>query len=269
MPKRIELERGVVDGIVVEYLSGASPVTIGSRVGVSAPTVSRILAGEGVELRGIRDPTPNRPRYRANEDIFLDLTREADAYWLGMMLADGTVDVSGRFRLALKSGDVAHVEAFAEFCGNFPVHDMKNGGWGTNGTGLKYASVGSVVLTDRLIELGVVPAKGRVDALATPAVPDSSARHFWRGVVDGDGCIYRGANTRQVILYGNRQTCLDFKEFLAENGIRCGSVLVNKGKTHRVTSSGSHAVAVAELLYGSSTVALPRKLKKALALGYP
>jgi hypothetical protein len=118
------------------------------------------------------------------------------------------------------------------------------GGWGT-GSAARY-SVRSRELHDRLKGLGV-----RGPELS----PDLTvSRHFWRGVVDGDGWV----GDHRMELVGYPYVVRPFAAFLGENGIPEPSVRPHKS-IERVQLGGATAVSALRLLYADCSVALERK----------
>ena len=155
--------------------------------------------------------TPRRPGrwMELDETRFDGLGPDGDdeaLYWAGFLMADGCVDdrrgPGGRpqIRLSLQAGDADHVAAFREFLGsNHKLGRQRHGGrhGGPDSQQVRIC-VTSGALAAALAKVGVVPRKSHC-AKALAGVERS--RHFWRGAVDGDGCVRLVRTPRQVRPY--------------------------------------------------------------------
>jgi hypothetical protein len=113
------------------------------------------------------------------------------------------------------------------------------------------------------------PLADRLDALGRygPAVhPDLAvSRDFWRGCIDGDGCLNIAGNYPGLKLSGSDWLLGAFVEFLDSVGLRrtYGHKPVNVRPSHSifvVGTAGLTAVRITELLYSDAMVALDRKV---------
>jgi hypothetical protein len=144
-----------------------------------------------------RDP-PEAPlgrvwRRYALDDCFFDVVdTEAKAYWLGFINADGCVQAGpvgarGRQRHALsvklQGSDAGHLRKLkADLAAESPVYFVP-------AVQQTEIVVSSRHLVESLISLGVTPRKSLT---ATPwDGPEHLMRHYWRGMVDGDGTIVK------------------------------------------------------------------------------
>jgi LAGLIDADG-like domain len=100
--------------------------------------------------------------------------------------------------------------------------------------------------------------------VSAPPTGWSTHRHFWRGVVDGDGWI---SKERRVIGLVTASAVLrdQFVGFLGK-AIGCAPTLNdrNRGALYQLQLTGSNAAGLASLLYAESIFALPRKRAAAL-----
>lgn len=173
--------------------------------------------------------------------------------------------------LGLSYDDIGHVEKFRKFLGaeKRPIYLLDHK-VNCNGEEKNYRmcdlTVASVKLVDDLAKLGVTPHKtGR--EIACEALKTN--RHFWRGMVDGDGSIEVNPNPgktcyNRVRLCGSETIVSQFKDFISifyKNNIH-----VSKHQTANiwyVAFVGLGAYSAAKMLYMDSTISLDRKLKKA------
>lgn len=124
-----------------------------------------------------------------NEHAF-DIITEESAYWIGFLMADGGVNKNGySVYLNLSSKDIGHIEKFKKFMKspnpikNIIIKDPFKNGKDYNTSSF---TVTSLYLKNKISEYGIKPKKS-----ATAKVSDNLAynRHFWRGVIDGDGTV--------------------------------------------------------------------------------
>ena len=198
-----------------------------------------------------------------NESAFSPLTPEGE-YWIGFLLADGCVTGPNNniVYILLKHTDEAHLYSFKTFVGaDHPVHRYGNR------SSIRFAS--SKIAAD-IARYGIVPRKTFI-AKALNGVEKS--RHFWRGVVDGDGCL--GINRRTVRgktysyprleLCGSEELMWQFYKFVTDFTTMKRSWPRPMGSIFRITI---HAPAqdVIGFLYKDCSIALSRKLRLAKAI---
>src|SRR5208282_5274398 len=126
-------------------------------------------------------------RHLVNHQAF-DVVSDDAAYWIGFLFADGSVIQRQKgaplVQLRLSEIDRSHVENFRQFIGS--THTISTSPPGNFGGYRSRASVRFAVnsrgLAARLLEMG------RYEGPIAPEL--AASRHFWRGVVDGDGSIF-------------------------------------------------------------------------------
>lgn len=201
-------------------------------------------------------------KYLLDESFFNDVNTEQKAYWLGFITADGCIIESGNthaLRVELGVRDSEHLERMCSDLGSTrPVTRRRT---------FACVSFDSWRLVESLNSLGVTPRKS---ATVQPwDGPSSLMPHYWRGMVDGDGTIYR--TTRDGVwnlgLVGS-EACVRAFATWASN--ICGSKAqphVAKGSCWGWTvCGGRRPQSLVRALYGESTIALSRKLELAEAL---
>lgn len=213
---------------------------------------------EHVEKRNRQDREKRAARNsllppRVNRSAFDSVTPES-AYWIGFLMADGCVTDQGQILLQLSPVDAAHVLKFATFMGLLRAPYL-NGGKSVITTKSKR-------LAAALIGFGVVPRKSKT----AKVIGLENNRDFWRGVVDGDGCIQllKRLNGYPTIgLCGSRALMDQFANYMATilDG-RQQAVTAMKG-IWSVGAAGTYAVRVIRELYDGCAVALDRKMERA------
>lgn len=248
--------------------SGISAVQVAQRFGIQRDAVRRILKAHGVK--------PHRCGARrsrtVNERYFENIDTEEKAYWLGFLLADGNITRTKKtyaVTLGLSSVDRAHVEKFAaaieskaliverERPSVFPNQRPSERVYSAS-----ILTVYSKPMVDDLCRLGIVPAKSKI---ATPwdGSPELM-RHYWRGVIDGDGWIGDGSKRQGAIgVCGSEDVVWGFERYV--KGIVETSAQAYWNGYVWIFSVGG-AVTCKELsahFYQGATVYLERKFKAA------
>lgn len=152
---------------------------------ISDSTVKRILVENGIEIK------KRNLSYAVNEEIFSEIKTDEDAYWLGFLYADGSVQKVGNgISLDLKEEDKYILEEFRNYCGlTKPLRKhtiTKNG--------KNYISYccdfSNEKIKNNLIKLGCVPSKSLILTCPTEEqVPQKFLISFIRGYCDGDGYV--------------------------------------------------------------------------------
>lgn len=194
--------------------------------------------------------------------FFDNIDTEQKAYWLGFLTADGNV-YGTRVQVNLTEKDLPHLQSFAsDVCCENPIrHTVKLGRGETvyHGVALAFRSrhmVGSLGLYN------VVPRKS---AVATPwNGPAHLMRHYWRGLVDGDGWVVGTKRGLILGLCGTKAICEGFADFI-EPVVGKRVVARPYRGIYVVVVAHRMARSVASLLYEGALRALPRKATKALS----
>ncbi|HEY9286262.1 MAG TPA: hypothetical protein VIP46_22615 [Pyrinomonadaceae bacterium] len=197
-----------------------------------------------------------------NESSF-DTVTEASAYWIGFVMADGCVVPPHELRLFLAIADVDHVAKFRDFLGaSHKIHIVKQMTRGKihHNAGL---SVRSSKLAAALAMFGVTPRKSHT----AKVIGLERDRHFWRGAVDGDGCIYvrkRRTKSREYLypainLCGSLDMVSQFIDFVRLHLPGCRAVPSRSGPIYQVAFTFRQAARIIQILYEDCTVALDRK----------
>lgn len=245
-----------------DYASGKKMQFLADRHKLNISTVHRHVHAHGVE------PRPLGQRYFYNKNAFDSLTEEA-AYWAGFLMADGciTEGCGGTKVVAvgLKASDKLHLQKLKKFLqSTHPVTIVPrwDGPGGYGGGDRAVLRVHSNELALSLKKYGVVPRKSLI-ARATGGA--ESNRHFWRGVVDGDGSVSSpSANRLQVSLVSGGKTAQQFAMFI-KSSIGINGRIDTRRKSNRhafldvATYVGIDAARVADFLYSNQSISLDRK----------
>jgi hypothetical protein len=234
------------DEVVALYQSGVKTTELVEKFGMSAKTVQRaVRAIIGPRLRG------GQQRYFCDETVFDKITSEG-AYWIGMLLTDGFVkSKNDRICLVLKKDDKDHVQKLASFLKtNALIYDLAS----VAACGLE---VHAPILLKRLSDFGIVRRKTWTAKAPSELVGN---RHFWRGVIDGDGCIHKHkAGYPCITLVGTKSLCNQFRDWVTMH-VSTKANTYQRGPNWWVLSlGGPRYVPLLHVLYQPDDVALDRK----------
>lgn len=267
------------------YDSGMSLESIAKQLGMGSSSAHR-LASSGCKMR-----KPKERHLTCREDAFSTVTEES-AYWAGFLMADGSVTAKHpthqrSTRISLKYEDKPHLQKFMDWLELDSKITNTKRKVGDNGRG-RYVpveerefdsctmSVTCEQIAADLERYGIVHRKTYC-AEATALI--AMNKDFWRGCIDGDGCIMvrRRVGKQRVspaiTLVGTKAIVSQFKNFVRANIPACDPAMtLPKGKViYQCCVNGANAIELARILYGNCTVALDRKLERAkdmLSLDY-
>lgn len=255
----LPVTKEIQDALVSAYLGGATLDEAAAPYGLSNKATRNALKKHGLKAR--KNDGWNRV-YDLDESFFESIDSEEKAYWLGFIVADGSVyKPIYKMTVGLSSRDKGHVEKLRQalrYGCDVKIRMTSSGN--SNRHEIAMLEVSSKKMTADLEALGVTQNK---TFTATPwKGPPELMRHFWRGVFDGDGCIHRlkgKANTWQVFVVGTKEICEGFASFAEEvTGTR--PTISPHGKIFRARFSGfSSPQSVIRSMYEGASVSLDRK----------
>jgi hypothetical protein len=251
MPRTTDLPKAE---ILARYVAGVTVQELATDYGRSFGTMRENLHRWGATLRR-RGPAQ---RYTLNETYFDKVVTECQAYWLGFLLADGSVGQTGagnfRLRVELSVIDVAHLEKLRNALGSdAPVRRCRN-------KGSVYTDFCAIKLCDGLISYGCVPKKTAVHG--TPKLPGNLYRHFYRGVFDGDGALFWSGDGYRYELVGAPEFVMQHQQWLMRRADVKATKMFNRGLVLAVRYTGSRQVErIMDLLYDDAAVYLDRKFE--------
>src|SRR5581483_11715459 len=165
-------------------------------------------------------------------------------------MADGCVSGTSdgeqyRVTLALAEEDAAHVVKYAKFLDRrSPLEIIHQEIPGINSQRRIGLTVSSKHLTAALKQYGVGPRKS-LTAEVSGGLEGSI--DFWRGMVDGDGCLtWAGPQLKYPVLSlcGSRRCCEQFREFVLLVAPQCRAHVHPVSSIYAFTTSGVFAVEV-------------------------
>ena len=179
MPRK-NITKELKQEIINYYLS--KPMTlkqVEDKYKLSHPTISKILK----EIPKYTKAKINNPNMK--EHFFQEINSEENAYFLGLLIADGNVfkDNTGRqasISITLNLEDEYMLQKFKEV-----LRADTSIGYDNRGCG--QIAVRSDIMAEDLAKYGVVPRKSYHTYL--PEIPNQYMWHLLRGIFDGDGSI--------------------------------------------------------------------------------
>lgn len=246
------------------YDAGENLYDLARAFETSAMTVRNAILRTG---RKTRNPKVAHRQYALDEKAFGTLTNEA-AYWIGFLTADGCV-MSGPKQswvtsASVKGEDKAHLEKFARFLSyEGPIYDSRRDDCAIR--------ISSDRIAQDLMHWGLAERK----SLNENPHPDLLANvEFWRGEIDGDGCIcmakgnYPGQLLPVLTLVGGERLVTAFANWVKTFAKTQAMPRCNKHGLWRFEAKCAPAVDVIRKLYADCdpALALDRKLARAQAI---
>lgn len=251
------------------FVNGEKTKDLSLEFGVNVPNIHKISKNRGAPLK-----MRGRHKIRINKDAFSIITPES-AYWIGFMITDGCVS-NNKICIGLATVDKGHVEKFKNFLNSdHKIHYVapkkgviKQTGQTFNSTGSYHFGFTSKKVAADLAKYGVVPRK----SLIAKVIGLENNRDFWRGVIDGDGCVAivksRKLLKPRLILVGSEPLLNQFKEFIHTHYQDCKAT-VRKIKGNNICElhlAEKASICIIKELYGNSSTYLDRKYEKAMKI---
>jgi len=175
--------------LINEYLSGKSINEIARSHFCSYTKIRNVLISNNIKIR---------PKYiftriqgnckKIDEDYFKSINSYDKAYWLGIILSDGTIDKKG-YKISLTSKDLELIEKFRNAIGS--EHKISKIDRIDNRNGKNYISyiiqIGSKKFVRNIINIGITTKKSY--DCEFPMIDIKYYNSFIRGLFDGDGTI--------------------------------------------------------------------------------
>lgn len=229
-------------------------------------------------LDNISSSKSSSRRYTLNENIFEIIDTEEKAYWLGFLLADGSICVrestgQSTIKLNLASIDKNHIQKFLDFVGcDMPIKTyMVGNGANDNLSESCEITITSKKIVSDLAKLGIGPKKSFT--VEIPEVAEHLIRHLIRGIWDGDGSVlFRKSrptdkNFRpEVQLCGNIKVVEKAQNYLIDKLDISKVGIFEVGNIFLFRYVGQSAREISKLLYDDATIYLDRKYEKYLLI---
>lgn len=193
------------------YTGGESVPSICKELPCSEDTAFYLLRKMGVEIK-TSEQIKFYKGYTINEDAFSDVNEEACAYFYGWLLTDGCLSKKS-ISIELSSKDEEILQGLKGYLKS--SNNIRRRSREDKRTGNTYHqssfSFSHTPILERLQFFGLTPRKSLLESC-----PEVFARnrHFWRGVVEGDGCISKTSNKLEIC--GGLELVQGFVTFCSE-----------------------------------------------------
>ena len=151
-------------------------------------------------------------KYDVNELFFENIDTKEKAYFLGLMMSDGSVS-DRSIIISLQEKDRSILEKFKktiEYTGPLALQVSKN----IDHQSTSILRIYSRELVKSLSTLGC--GKGKTYTLRFPNIKEEFYSHFIRGFFDGDGCIIKKTSGYYFSITGNKNFLLDLNNILSK-----------------------------------------------------
>lgn len=206
----------------------------------------------------------SRFRYSVDETIFDEIDTKEKAYWLGFIYADGNIH-DNNLTINLSARDIEHIRKFRKFMSSeHPIHEREIIAFDKPAREARI-KIGSIKLCASLAKWGVFPAKSLI--LKPPiGLSDQLEPHFWRGMIDGDGCIRYDVRSNSNgswgihLVSGSRDIIEGFLGFVRKYVETKAKIESRDKHTFSIRFGGNVIVQdILPVLYKDATVYLDRK----------
>lgn len=241
--------------IISDYLSGMSGIEIANKHGSCRSAIYGILYAEGVPMRSSSQATRT---YSADFRFFQSVQSEPQAYWLGFIAADGSINTRRTkygLIINLHISDKAHLELFRDTInGNHPIKEYQR---------TCTIQIHSESLINDLSQYGIIPRKAR--RLRFPNnLPRYLIHHFIRGYFDGDGSIWIDLKGQLRFSIAGNYHFLKILQNKLVNNCQVGCIKIyqcsNTPYTFQLSYGGNRQVPrILDYLYYNATTFLERK----------
>lgn len=246
-----------IDKVVSEYSSGKTIVEVSKTFKVNEDSLHYLFDKLGI----IREAGMTRVSSEFLVKEFFSRLDENSAYYFGFILADGNL-WKNKVSIEIQRKDSEILEKFLTLTGlKCSVNYRDRLDKRTNKT-YSMCSIGfsNKYLVESLVDIGLTESKSTKEKC-----PDifKNNKHFWRGIVDGDGSLnLRDGHYPILSLCGSQEICKDFLIYCESIDPKCTTKIYNlKGNFASVTFNGTKCLKVVDHLYNDCEIYLPRKKK--------
>ena len=170
--------------------------------------------------------------------VFKEINEET-LYWAGFIGADGCISGT-KLIIRLKESDINHLEKIKGWLkAETKITASKN-------TSSVVFSIGNKEITKDLLDWGIWPRKS---ANYSPVGHCVDSLDFWRGMIDGDGCISKDG--KSIGLCGTRDTCDLFRRFV-KTFCKSEATVRKHSNIFTIRYGGPYAIEVMQKLYGNN-----------------
>ncbi len=247
-----------INNLINLYNGGHSLNYISRAYGVHKDTIRRFLITNDIDIRTQKEQATLESKIRVyNSTYFSKINSPEKAYWLGFILADGTLTCNDHYRLSisLKPEDGYHLEKFGAVFNREIGDDRGNPRFDIE---CKY-------LWNSLNNLGIKPRKSfNESGKVFGNIRTEYINSFILGFLDGDGSVLltnKRPNYYLLGLYfcGPKILMKKLKSILMSRFDLNDNKIGEHNNSFRIGWSGKQVIPVLKWLYKDSPVRLDRK----------
>ena len=221
------------------------------------------LANNKTAQLKVQDERPNND-FNVNIEQFITIEKPEIAYMLGYLWADGYI-VRNEIRLEIVKDDLDHIKPILESIGTWTYSYRNRAGNQTSGR--------AVVSNKRLVKFlkeNDYDNKSFMSAdKILSIIPNELKHYFFRGLVDGDGCIYINDKFKKRLTISG-----SFKQNWRYVSNVCNDLNIkyniyrrrNEHASSNIELNGFHAKTFCDYIYQDKIFGLDRKYNKYLSL---
>ena len=190
-------------------------------------------------------------KYPRNSNYFEVINSHDKAYWLGIMLSDGSITNGNSVNLGLK--DREHIEKFQQAIGaiNNKIITINDNRFSKPCINYRL-SIRDRKMVEDLKKYSVVPDKSYIE-FKIPDIPNKYMWDFIRGYFDGDGSIYFTNNKYVLSFVGNKTFLTELKKFLDKDNLALCQNSVSKITYDLKIAGRKDVIRILENIYRDST----------------
>lgn len=255
----------IQNNIVKDYLSGVSNKNLSIKYKIHRTTIQRILLKNKIKLR---TQTEIR-KHEIDFNFFKKIDTEFKAYFLGLIFADGNLS-RNCIDLSMVHTDRQILEDISEIIyGKVVISERKSkkitveGKTYMNKKQCRFLVTCKSIASD-LKKHGLLENKTFIIRL--PKLKKCLIKHFIRGYMDGDGCIFvdkNGYSTHRVTIISNEYFCNDIKSCVEKLLNISSYVKSKKNNIYEFAIYGKNQIITfLDWIYKNCTIKLNRKFDK-------
>lgn len=256
------------DYICNMYNKNMTTVEIAKELSVTDATIAKVLRKNNIKIRKAQ-----RRSIVKNHSIFKNIDNKYKAYFLGLIIADGSILIdkregrSRRVSLSFKKSDIDLLYKFADFIG---CKRDKVLTYEKNNRQECYLTFSSEEMVNDLEKYGVV--NNKTHSMKFPrSIREDLIKYVILGIFDGDGTVFSTTSNRNTFgFYGTYDICKYIKEYLIKNIGASNNKITEKVGCYMVTWSKKDNIKLFyELMYKDMDVYLKRKKEKFINILIP
>lgn len=151
------------------------------------------------------------------ENIFSEITSDNQAYWLGFLAADGSIN-GYQLQIGLSTKDIEHLYRFKDFTGTPNSIYTKMNHCTNNGKyySASYINFKSEKVVDDLAQYGIIKDKSHQNIDFLSYIPVKYKKPFILGYFDGDGWFTNTKRSSDFGFCGNFELINSISKYLTE-----------------------------------------------------